>query len=100
MNQPLVSIDDLWEPDKLEAQTAALRACGQCRWSFTNVEWIDAAGGLLRPRERLVPHAGRIVEAVLTIGAYIALPTVLVEQRRFPPWVKAFWSRRRRESAS
>jgi len=73
--------DDLWEPNKLEAQTAALRARGECHWSFTNVDWIDAAGGLMRPRERFVPHTGRIVEAVLTIDAYIALPTVLVEQR-------------------
>src|SRR3954468_14130226 len=31
--------DDLWEPDKLEAQTAALRARGECHWSFTNVDW-------------------------------------------------------------
>lgn len=73
--------DDLWEPGKLETQTAALRARGECRWSFTNVDWIDAAGGLMHPRERFVPHEGRIVEAVLTIAAYIALPTVLVERQ-------------------
>jgi len=73
--------DDLWAPNKLEAQTAALRACGQCHWSFTNVDWIDAAGGLMRPREIFVPHKGRIVEALLTIEAYVALPTVLVERR-------------------
>ena len=73
--------DDLWAPNKLEAQTAAQRARGQCHWSFTNVEWIDAAGGLMPPRETFVPHEGRIVEALLTIDAYIALPTVLVERR-------------------
>lgn len=73
--------DDLWAPNKLEAQTAALRARAQCHWSFTNVDWIDHAGGLMRPRETFVPHEGRIVEALLTIDAYVALPTVLVERR-------------------
>ena len=73
--------DDLWAPNKLEVQTAALRARGQCHWSFTNVDWIDAAGGLMSPREKFVPHEGRIVEALLTFDAYVALPTVLVERR-------------------
>jgi glycosyltransferase involved in cell wall biosynthesis len=73
--------DDLWAPNKLEVQTTALRARAQSRWSFTNVDWIDAAGDLIRPRENFVPREGRIEEALLTFDAYVALPTVLVERR-------------------
>ena len=36
--------DDLWLPDKLERQVAAMRAAPQRRWSYSRVKRIDAHG--------------------------------------------------------
>lgn len=71
--------DDLWAPNKLEVQIGALRERAACRWSYTNVDWIDAAGEPTPPRETFVAEESQIVEALLAITAYIALPTVLAE---------------------
>jgi glycosyltransferase involved in cell wall biosynthesis len=72
--------DDCWTHDKLQRQIELMRAMPARRWSYTAVRRIDAAGRALAPsRVAFVPHAGAILEHVLTIDAQIAMPTVIAE---------------------
>ncbi|MFW6079933.1 MAG: glycosyltransferase, partial [Gemmatimonadota bacterium] len=75
--------DDLWQPRKLERQLAALRARPDARWSYTDVNFIDAASALL-PRDRFAetrPRSGWIVERLLAHETVVACPTVVAERR-------------------
>jgi glycosyltransferase involved in cell wall biosynthesis len=70
--------DDYWLPGKLTRQLAAMRTDGKRRWSYTAYECVDEAG---RPIEmRWVPYSGAIFDQILTMDAYVAMPTVLAER--------------------
>jgi glycosyltransferase involved in cell wall biosynthesis len=74
--------DDVWMPDKLARQLAALVAREGARWSYTACAHIDASGAAVTPpgvsgwRE----HRGSIRDAVACLRAHSALPTVLAER--------------------
>jgi hypothetical protein len=74
--------DDLWMPAKLERQLDALRTRPECRWSYTAVERIDESGrtAVDPATSPWVPYDGDITEHLLTIRAYVAMPTVVVER--------------------
>lgn len=44
-----IDADDLWTPDKLEAQLQALKSNLQAAVAYSWTDWIDQAGQLLRP---------------------------------------------------
>ncbi|MGH9640944.1 MAG: glycosyltransferase family 2 protein, partial [Terriglobales bacterium] len=72
--------DDLWLPDKLQAQLDSLRRHPQRGWSYTRFVLIDAAGNPLvsaRPRHWAAP-SGWILEALLNELTVIAQPSVVV----------------------
>jgi glycosyltransferase involved in cell wall biosynthesis len=70
--------DDTWMPTKLELQLAALRAKPACRWSYTATERLDARGQPVADAVPFVAYEGAILDRLLRIEAYIAMPTVLV----------------------
>jgi glycosyltransferase involved in cell wall biosynthesis len=72
--------DDSWLPAKLERQLAALGARGDCRWSYTPTERLDALGRPVPDATPFVPHNGTIALALLRIDAYLATPTVVAER--------------------
>ena len=72
--------DDLWAPTKLARQVAALRARGNCRWSYTGFLRVDGRGNPLPEEARRpwwVPCEGDIFEQVATGRAAIRTPSVL-----------------------
>jgi glycosyltransferase involved in cell wall biosynthesis len=74
--------DDLWKPDKLEMQAAALSAAAAARWSYTACDRIDEEGAP-DPDPRRVPgrmQDGWIFEALLRNEVTIAMPTVMAER--------------------
>lgn len=73
--------DDVWSPDKLTVQLAAL-AARKLRWSYTACDRIDARGRHLRsaPLTRATPPGRELVEALLKLEAAIAMPTVVAER--------------------
>jgi len=67
--------DDLWLPNKLERQLAAIRANG---WCYCLYEHIDASGARIepkRPRPRHFPD-GQVFESLLKLELAIPMPTV------------------------
>jgi len=72
--------DDVWLPDKLASQLAALAAAPQARWCYTACSHIDAHGREHRPEGVAAwrAHDGRIRDAVACLRAHTALPTVMV----------------------
>ncbi len=44
-----IDADDLWTPDKLEAQLAALKTSTQAAVAYSWTDWIDESGQFLRP---------------------------------------------------
>ena len=72
--------DDLWMPDKLERQLAAVSSTA--RWCYTACTHIDARGETIAPTgiQPWVAHPGDIRDAVACLRAHCALPTVLVER--------------------
>ena len=74
--------DDVWMPTKLEVQLAALRASGDCHWSYTDHVRINDAGQSInseRNPRRTLPD-GDIVEALLRLRAGTPTPTVMAER--------------------
>jgi glycosyltransferase involved in cell wall biosynthesis len=74
--------DDVWIPQKLERQVAALRRAAGRRWSYTACIRIDETGAEChiagtRPWR---PHTGDIFEQLLTFDAAVGTPTVMVER--------------------
>jgi glycosyltransferase involved in cell wall biosynthesis len=71
--------DDLWAPDKLAQQVAALRSRPMCAWCYTAVSHIDGSGQLLT--EPLFgpwrPCDGAIFERLVTGPVVIRTPSVL-----------------------
>jgi glycosyltransferase involved in cell wall biosynthesis len=74
--------DDVWLPDKLALQTAALRSLRQRGWSHTAFAVIDEDGELLTgAHARYWPAAqGQILERLITMDVVIAIPTVMVRR--------------------
>lgn len=75
--------DDLWMPQKLELQLAALRACPSRQWSYTAIIHINQAGEQIYAElsPRYVYYEGKVFEHLLTSKAGIALPTVIVSRQ-------------------
>ena len=74
--------DDLWMPNKLELQVAALRASAACRWSYTGWVRIDEAGRTIAFSPKpWVPYRGAILEKLLTLDATVPTAAVVVERR-------------------
>jgi hypothetical protein len=73
--------DDLWVPSKLERQITDVRRRGR-RWGFAYHRWIDEAGrSLPGPAGKEWKHCdGWILREVLSVEAWIAMPTVIVER--------------------
>jgi len=74
--------DDVWLPDKLASQLAALTDTPGARWCYTACEHIDSRGSAIAPAH-INPwraHGGDIRDAVACLRAHTALPTVLVER--------------------
>lgn len=71
--------DDLWEPEKLERQLAALRSAVNNRWSYTAFTIVDGDGIPLASEQnrRWIPHGGSIFTEVVRSLASIRTPTVL-----------------------
>jgi glycosyltransferase involved in cell wall biosynthesis len=92
--------DDRWHPEKLARQLAFHRANPTVRWSHTARRLVDAAGAPLpESLSRWEPHAGWILEHVVTLSANIALPSVMVDRALLRdaggfdesfPWVEDF----------
>ncbi len=74
--------DDLWRPEKLDAQLASLRRHPQRRWSYTRFGIVDGAGSPVhRPGATEWPApSGWILEKLLDEETVIAQPSVLVER--------------------
>src|SRR3712207_3130180 len=77
-----LSHDDLFAPEKLEAQTAALEALGGPGVCYTDVRFIDAAGRVTEERE-LEEHApGETLRNMLTAGPVsLAAYSVMYDRR-------------------
>jgi glycosyltransferase involved in cell wall biosynthesis len=74
--------DDVWAPDKLQRQLAALRTHPTARWCYCACAPIDAQGEEL-PKKNLheiVRPQGYIFEQLLKLQIGIAMPTVLAER--------------------
>jgi len=71
--------DDLWEPDKISRQLAALRTPPGFAWCYTGFTRIDAAGVVLADEvaRRWSPYTGAIFEHILRGEASIRTPSVL-----------------------
>lgn len=71
--------DDVWLPDKLDRQLAALRAHPNAVWCYSDAEFVDDD---LRPiaveRPTWTPHEGWILEPLIELQVGIPLPTVIV----------------------
>lgn len=74
--------DDLWMPNKLEVQWAALRASRDCRWSYTEHIRIDHAGDSINSQRNpgRVLHEGHIFEHLMKLQVGVAMPTVMVRK--------------------
>ena len=70
--------DDLWLPEKLALQVAAMCAAPGSRWSYTAYDCIDEHGERLPFQAQ--PQVGDLFESLLRIEAVVALPTVLAER--------------------
>lgn len=75
--------DDVWLPDKLAVQIAAMER-GRAAWSYTRYSYMDGGGASIAPRAgRWRPLSGRIALEILTHEASVSLITVLMERRTF-----------------
>ncbi len=74
--------DDYWEPAKLGAQVALLRANPTRRWCYTAVSHVDGAGHRLADTNFApwVAHEGDILERLLVLEARVATPSVVAER--------------------
>jgi glycosyltransferase involved in cell wall biosynthesis len=75
--------DDLWVPQKLERQLAALASRPECQWSYTAFTRVDGEAQVLADeRNRLwQPFDGEIFEQVVRTTASIRTPSVMVARR-------------------
>lgn len=77
--------DDLWLPRKLEIQIAQLQRDATCRWGYTYFDHIGAAGDMLPTPsvEWRRDHGGWLLEKLIRLDVWIAMPTVIVERSFF-----------------
>jgi glycosyltransferase involved in cell wall biosynthesis len=73
--------DDLWRPDKLEKQMAALARHADAGVVYSDVSYIDGEGAPAPAPERQY-HSGRITEQ-LFIDNFVNFPTALVRRECF-----------------
>lgn len=64
-----IDADDLWTPDKLEAQFNALQANPDAAVAYSWTDWIDESGNFLRPASRGT-HSGDVL-AILLLNDFI-----------------------------
>ncbi|NEQ66045.1 MAG: glycosyltransferase [Symploca sp. SIO2D2] len=57
-----IDADDLWTPDKLEAQLAALQANPQAAVAYSWTDWVDESGQFLRPGSHSKSHGNVLSE--------------------------------------
>ncbi|HEY1313632.1 MAG TPA: glycosyltransferase, partial [Steroidobacteraceae bacterium] len=74
--------DDVWMPDKLLIQVAALRSRTACHWSYTGFTLVDDCGQpLTGPQAAPCPAvSGRIFERLLREQALVVTPSVVVRR--------------------
>jgi glycosyltransferase involved in cell wall biosynthesis len=95
-----IDSDDRWHPDKLARQLEFHRSNPLLRWSHTARRLVDATGvPLPESVSRWEPHAGWILEHMVTLSANVALPSVMVHRSLLReaggfdetfPWVEDF----------
>lgn len=68
--------DDLWHPDKLAQQVAAMEADSDCGMSYTNFDRIDADGRWLGPGF----DGGAVTYADLLLGCCVCLSTTMIRR--------------------
>jgi glycosyltransferase involved in cell wall biosynthesis len=74
--------DDVWLPDKLARQLAALEARPEAAWCYSDAEFVDdELHPIVVARPRWIAHEGWILEQLLDLQVGIPLPTVIVEKR-------------------
>ncbi len=75
--------DDLWLPNKLQAQIESLHSHTTRKWSYTKFALVDASGSPIAPAStRSWPTpTGWILEALLKGETVIAIQTVVVSRR-------------------
>lgn len=75
--------DDLWLPEKLAVQVAAMERAG-ARWSYTRYQHVDESGVSVPARAgQWRPLSGSVALELLTDHASVALATVLVDRETF-----------------
>ena len=75
--------DDVWLPQRLELQLAAVRAAN-VQWSYAGAELMDSAGRPLPLRAGTYRAiSGRIVREVLTTEAAVSIGTLMVSRALF-----------------
>ncbi|HWP03808.1 MAG TPA: glycosyltransferase, partial [Gemmatimonadaceae bacterium] len=74
--------DDLWLPDKLVKQVAALQGAPGCQWSYTYYSRLSEAGhDVTHLLPRWEAMAGSILTSLLRFRLVLATPTVMAERR-------------------
>jgi glycosyltransferase involved in cell wall biosynthesis len=74
--------DDLWAPDKLARQVAALRASSTGGWSYAAFRHVDERGTVLDDNvaSRWIPRRGAVLPDVIRGRVWIYTPTVMVRR--------------------
>jgi glycosyltransferase involved in cell wall biosynthesis len=77
-----VDSDDLWLPDKLAVQLAAMRADPALGWSYGPIERIDGHGGPVDSNryKPWLPHDTDMARKLLRSEAVVATPTVMMRR--------------------
>jgi glycosyltransferase involved in cell wall biosynthesis len=77
--------DDIWLPDKLAHQVPVLEARPEVGLVYCDSIFFDDATGadMDRQSDRFEPRSGRVLEALITRGNFIASPTPLVRREVF-----------------
>lgn len=72
--------DDLWVPEKLAIQIAAMRAQGY-RWSYARFAMVDDIGEIpLRAGGPWYPYSGNILRELISTAAAIAISSLVVDR--------------------
>jgi glycosyltransferase involved in cell wall biosynthesis len=81
--------DDIWLPNKLQLQLAALKKTG-ARWCYGNFELMNEAGQSIPPKAgKYLPISGWIIKQLLTTEAGVTMCSVMLQRSLFED-VKGF----------